>query len=120
MKAQYAQEISAAHLRHMEPVFDHRLALDQARYYLYHRPDTPAGGYMWGWKTNSDNKQEMMNGLRDMYACNQLFMRSWPLIEEMGEIIQLQGDQRDNARSWILENEIVARADAELVVVHGF
>ena len=40
--------------------------------------------------------------------------------KEMGEIIQLQGDQRDNARSWILENEIVARADAELVVVHGF
>lgn len=33
----------------------------------------------------------------------------------MGEIIQLQGDQRDNARAWILENEIVARADAELV-----
>ena len=77
--------------------------------------------------------------------------------KEMGEIIQLQGDQRDNARacggggggggggllffarcsaprtptlparllpalagSWLLENEIVARADAELVVVHGF
>ena len=35
--------------------------------------------------------------------------------KEMGEIIQLQGDQRDNARAWILENEIVARADAELV-----
>ena len=40
--------------------------------------------------------------------------------KEMGEIIQLQGDQRDNARSWLLDNEIVAKTDAELVVVHGF
>lgn len=41
--------------------------------------------------------------------------------KEMGEIIQLQGDQRDNARSWLLDQEIIPKADADdRLVVHGF
>mgnify|MGYP000028180950 FL=1 len=82
------QDIQYAHLRHMEPVFDHRYALDQARWYLYNRPDTPAGGYMYNWKMNSDNKQEVFNGLRDTYNTDQLVIRSPALLEEMGHLIQ--------------------------------
>jgi len=38
-----------------------------------------------------------------------------------GEIIQLQGDQRMNSRDWLIEQEIVARAEAEdRLAVHGF
>lgn len=40
---------------------------------------------------------------------------------EMGEVIQLQGDQRTNVRDWLLEQEIVTRAEAEdRLIVHGF
>ena len=41
--------------------------------------------------------------------------------EDMGEIVQLQGDQRQNVRQWILDQEIVTKAEAdERVVLHGF
>lgn len=89
-------EINYAALKYYEPTigadgrpaFDHKYALDRARWFLYHRPDTPSGGYMHGWKSNSDNKQHMMNNMRDSYSNDQLLVRSAPLIEEMGDIIQ--------------------------------
>jgi len=41
--------------------------------------------------------------------------------EEMGEVIQLQGDQRTNVRDWLIEQEIVSKTEAEeRLVVHGF
>lgn len=40
---------------------------------------------------------------------------------EMGEIIQLQGDQRANVKDWLVEQEILTGAEAEeRVVIHGF
>lgn len=71
-----------------KPVFDHKHALEHMRWYLYHRPDTPAGGYMYNWKTNQDNKQEMLNGLRDVYSNDQLVVRALSLLEEMQHLIQ--------------------------------
>eukprot|EP00941_MAST-03F_sp_MAST-3F-sp1_P006148 g6148.t1 len=38
--------------------------------------------------------------------------------KRLGEIIQLQGDQRENARNFMLDMEIVAKR--ELIVIHGF
>jgi hypothetical protein len=35
------QQIATAHLRNLEATFEARNALDQARWFLYHRPDTP-------------------------------------------------------------------------------
>ena len=41
--------------------------------------------------------------------------------EEMGEIVQLQGDQRQNVKEWLVEQEIVNRTDADdRLVIHGF
>jgi hypothetical protein len=37
-----------------------------------------------------------------------------------GEVIQLQGDQRDSCRRWFLEQEIVSKSDADRIVIHGF
>lgn len=82
------QQIVTAHLRHLEPIFDARNALDQARWFLYHRPDTPGQGYMYNWKTNHDNKQEMFNGLRDSYNTEQVIIRSLPLLDEMTTLVQ--------------------------------
>ena len=40
--------------------------------------------------------------------------------DEMGEVIQLQGDQRDNSKEWLLAQEIILPADADRIVIHGF
>ena len=37
-----------------------------------------------------------------------------------GEVIQLQGDQRQNAREWLLAQEVVPTQDAERIVIHGY
>ena len=38
----------------------------------------------------------------------------------MGEIIQLQGDQRDNVREWLLAQEVVTKQEQDRIVIHGF
>jgi translation initiation factor 1 len=40
--------------------------------------------------------------------------------EEKGEVIQLQGDQRDNSKEWLLAQEIILPAEADRIVIHGF
>ena len=41
--------------------------------------------------------------------------------EEFGEIVQLQGDQRQNVKEWLVEQDIINRADADdRLVLHGF
>lgn len=82
------QMIATAHLRNLEPIFEAKNALDMARWFLYHRPDTPGQGYMYNWKTNHDNKQEMFNGLRDSYNTERVIVRSVPLLEEMITLVQ--------------------------------
>ena len=39
---------------------------------------------------------------------------------EKGDIIQLQGDQRDNSRVWLLEQEIIGKEEKDRIVIHGF
>ena len=40
--------------------------------------------------------------------------------DEMGEVIQLQGDQRDNSKEWLLAQEIILPAEQDRIVIHGF
>lgn len=40
--------------------------------------------------------------------------------EDKGDIIQLQGDQRDNSREWILAQEIIDQNEKDRIVIHGF
>jgi translation initiation factor 1 len=40
--------------------------------------------------------------------------------EEQGEVIQLQGDQRDNVKQWLLENQVFEKQEADRIVVHGY
>ena len=82
------QDIEFHKLFAVEPTFDARQALSQARWFLYHRPDTPGQGYMYNWKTNHDNKQEMFNGFRDAYSTDQVIVRSSPLLNEMTTLVQ--------------------------------
>ena len=38
-----------------------------------------------------------------------------------GEVLKLQGDHREDVRLWLIEQEIVPKADAkDIIVVHGY
>lgn len=82
------QLIQYAHLRDMQPSFEARGALDQARWFLFHRPESMAPGYTYGWKTTNENKLEMFNGFRDGYNTEQVVVRSVKLLQEMQTLIQ--------------------------------
>ncbi len=40
--------------------------------------------------------------------------------EEAGEVIQLQGDQRQNAREWLLAQEVVPANEVDRIVIRKF
>lgn len=97
------QQMTLAQVRPELPAgFDPRGALDQARWFIYHRPESPGSGYISNWRTNFDNKQDMMNGLRDAYNTEGLIVRSVLLLEEMmtlvqnGSSIQASGRNKDD------------------------
>lgn len=79
-------------------------ALDQdvfsaVKWYLYHRPDSLAAGYAYGWKTTQDNKLLILNQMRDAYCLRQLRVRSIPLLDEMGRIVQTGSEIRGEGLS---------------------
>lgn len=77
--------------------------LDNARWYIYRKPDNPtAAGYIINWKTNGDNKRQILNQFRDVHINGDLIINSKPLLEEMqiivqdGSTIQASGGQKDD------------------------
>jgi hypothetical protein len=59
------QQIAFGQLRDLAPSLNPGFALDQARWYLYHRPDSMGPGYMYNWKQSVENKQRLLNRMRD-------------------------------------------------------
>jgi hypothetical protein len=87
--ASLRQQINLSHLRFdLEASFDSKQALDQARWFLYHRPDSPSSGYVYNWTTSYRNKPDLMNGFRDRYHTEEVVVRSIPLLGEMKTIVQ--------------------------------
>ncbi len=63
--------------------------LDNARYYIYRRPDSPASaGYILHFMTTGDNKRMIFNEFRDAHVNQYLVVNSKPLLEEMQIIVQ--------------------------------
>lgn len=61
--------------------------------------------------------KRICKAMKKVFNCN----GSIEADEEMGEILQLQGDQRSNVKEWLTEQEIVTKAEAEdRIVIHGF
>jgi translation initiation factor 1 len=54
--------------------------------------------------------------MRKHFSCNGNVTND----KEEGDVIQLQGDQRDNVKQWLLENEIIDKKEADRIVVHGY
>ncbi len=69
------------------------------KWYLYHRPDSMGAGYVYNWKTNSDNKLKILNQMRDNYTLRMLSVRSIPLLEEMERIVQDGGEIQAEGRA---------------------
>lgn len=40
--------------------------------------------------------------------------------QEQGDVIQLQGDQRDNVKQWLLDNEVIDKREVDRIVIHGY
>jgi len=63
-------------------------ALTNARWYLYHRPDSMGAGYAIGFMTNFNSKMVLMHGYRSAYVSNELKIRSLGLLKEMSYVVQ--------------------------------
>jgi translation initiation factor 1 len=68
-----------------------------------------------GWEEDLDLKR-ICKAMRSAFSCNGNLVED----EDAGTVVQLQGDQRDNVRIWILEQEIIGKSEADRIVVHGF
>jgi len=61
---------------------------DCVRWYLYHRPDSMAGNYMYNFVTTNNTKLTMLNELRDNYSLNIMELRSIHLLCDMEKVVQ--------------------------------
>ena len=82
------QLLDMGYLRGVASNMDLLDVFSSVKWYLYHRPDSMGAGYVYNWKTNSDNKLKILNQMRDNYVLRMLRVRSVPLLEEMERIVQ--------------------------------
>ena len=66
-------------------------AASQARWYLYHKPDSFGAGYVANFETNWSTKPRLMHAMRSAYSCGELFIRSRKLLDEMS-LVQVDED----------------------------
>ena len=66
-------------------------ALNNARWYLFHRPDQPGAGYVYAFETTWKTKQEIMFQMRGEYVTGNLVIRSRKLLEEMQNVVHDDG-----------------------------
>lgn len=59
-----------------------------ARWYLYHKPDSPGAGYVYNWNSTFDAKNRMLSAFRDAHSTDVLEIRSVLLLEEMSIVVQ--------------------------------
>ena len=61
--------------------------------------------------------KRICKAMREAFSCNgSISMKEG---QEEG-FIQLQGDQRENIKQWLLDMEIILRSEVDRIVVHGF
>ena len=60
--------------------------------------------------------KRICKAMRSAFNCNGNVVVN----EEEGDVIQLQGDQRDNVKEWLLAQEIISKNEQDRFVIHGF
>ena len=68
-----------------------------------------------GWEEDLDVKR-ICKAMRSAFSCNGNILED----KDSGIILQLQGDQRENAKAWILHQEIISKSEEDRIVIHGF
>ena len=63
-------------------------ALNNARWYLYHRPDSMGPGFAYNFESTWRTQQELMHQYRGAYSTNELELKSVKLLEEMRIVVQ--------------------------------
>jgi translation initiation factor 1 len=59
--------------------------------------------------------KRICKNMRKLFSCNGTIT----IDEKMGTIIQLQGDQRQQVKDWLLTNEILTPNTIDRLVIHG-
>ena len=54
--------------------------------------------------------------MRKSFNCNGSVKKD----EFEGDIIQLQGDQRENIKQWLLDQQIIEKDETTRIIIHGF
>ncbi len=60
--------------------------------------------------------KRICRAMRNAFSCNGNVTSK----EDGGDVIQLQGDQRENIKQWLLDMEIILKNEIDRIVVHGF
>lgn len=92
--------------------------LDNARWYLYRKPDHWGPGMVKCWETTHRTKIQIMHQLRDKYVTGQIIIQSKPLVEEMMDVIQ-NGDSIE-APSPAHDDRVFAMALANRTWIDSF
>jgi translation initiation factor 1 len=61
--------------------------------------------------------KRICKAMRTAFSCNGNVQYN---DEEKTGVIQLQGDQRENIKQWLLDQEIILKSEMDRIVVHGF
>ena len=68
-----------------------------------------------GFEEDLDVKR-ICKAMRKQFSCNGNVIDD----EDEGEVMQLQGDQRENVKEWILDNQVIEKNEADRIIIHGF
>ena len=69
-----------------------------------------------GFEEDLDVKR-ICKAMRKQFSCNGNVVTNE---ENETDVLQLQGDQRENVRQWLLDNQVIERSEANRIVIHGF
>jgi translation initiation factor 1 len=62
------------------------------------------------------DQKRICKHMRKLFNCNGNVVNN----EDKGDVIQLQGDQRDNVRAFLLEQTVIEPHEKDRLVIHGF
>jgi translation initiation factor 1 len=60
--------------------------------------------------------KRICRAMREKFSCNGTVTEK----DDGSSVIQLQGDQRENIKQWLLDQEIILKNEVDRIVVHGF
>jgi len=59
--------------------------------------------------------KRICKNMKKIFSCNGCVVED----EKLGEIIQLQGNQSDNVKLWLINNEIINLNEIDRIIIHG-